>query len=174
MPPFNAQFSTQPALGFQTHATLLERMQPQSLLTRRYPYGLGLGNAASPLPASSLGAISLHSVAASVGTDEKTFLLLAGGGIVAGYLLNNALKAASRGARRTRRKVGKALLGSPERTAGTAVGTIVLVGLAAAGGYWLYRQVQKNKSAAPSRAALPAYYGQGHTPVLRNGHWTRP
>ena len=138
---------------------------------------------ATALPSSALGEWSLESAARSLGTDPKSLLLFAGGGLVAGYLLNDLWRSARRGGRKVGRKLGKAFnkpktVSAP--TKGVSVGSLLLAALAAGGAYYLYREYQAGKldahaaGHAPSRVDKPTAQHVTPLPRLVGGHWQRP
>jgi len=130
---------------------------------------------------TALGEISLKSVAASVGVEPSKLLLLAGGGLLAGYALNSMLRKAGRSARRAQRKTMKAITGASTKSkvgGGFGLG-LVTAGIVVVGGYWLYRQVQNSSQAVnstprtlPARTVAPI--ARKALPAMQNGHWTRP
>ena len=110
-------------------------------------------------PEPALGAITVDSTARWFGTDRKTFLLLAGAGILGGWWLHSLSLAAKRAGRRARRRV-KAL--TPRNK--IALSGVAVAGLAVAAGaaWWYYNQ----PSAAPRRvlAAKPPARAQRQLP----------
>ena len=109
--------------------------------------------------------------------------MFAGGGLVAGYLLNDLWRSARRGGRKVGRKLGKAFnkpktVSAP--TKGVSVGSLLLAALAAGGAYYLYREYQAGKlnahaaGHAPSRVDKPTAQHVTPLPRLVGGHWQRP
>jgi hypothetical protein len=128
----------------------------------------------------TLGAISLKSVAASLGTDTKTLLLLGGGGIFAGYLLNSALTAAGRSARRVSRRVKRSLKPKPVTVMAPSkssfIGTSIALAIVGGAAYYVYQKYRAGAFAHTATPKLlpPAVAARHALPVLQNGHWTRP
>jgi hypothetical protein len=96
----------------------------------------------------SLGAFSLDQIASGLNTDTKTLLLIGGGGILAGYLLNNALQSV----RKTVRGVKSAIKGTKRKASKplfTLHGEVTPIKLAliaaVIGGYWYYKHHEQSQ-----------------------------
>ena len=131
------------------------------------------------VPTKYMGALpgqqSTEQAAHWLGLHSQTVLLL-GGGLVTGWVLNNSWRAANRTAKRTVRRLrgffGKSM---SKPGPGIGLGRIALYAVVIGGGYYLYRRLHDAApvvaAAAPQALATKPAAG---LPKLVNGHWQRP
>ena len=134
------------------------------------------------VPAKYMGALpgqqSTEQAAHWLGLHSQTVLLL-GGGLVTGWVLNNSWRAANRTAKRTGRRLRSFFSGQGKNMSkpgpGISVGRIALYAVVIGGGYYLYRRLHDAApvvtAAAPQALAPKPAAG---LPRLVNGHWQRP
>ena len=133
------------------------------------------GKLVETVPAAhTMGALpgqqSTEQAAHWLGLHSQTVLLL-GGGLVTGWVLNNSWRAANRTAKRTGRRLRGFFSGQGKSMSkpgpGIGLGRIALYAVVIGGGYYLYRRLH---DAAPKALPKPA----AGLPRLVNGHWQSP
>lgn len=87
----------------------------------------------------TLGTVSIDSIAQQLNTSPSSFLLLAGGGILAGFLLNDL----SRSVGKTIRSVKRGAKRKAQAIRQSPVMMIAGVGILGVAGYFIYQQMQK-------------------------------
>ena len=112
-----------------------------------------------------------------LGLHSQTVLLL-GGGLVTGWVLNNSWRAANRTAKRTGRRLRGFFSGQGKSMSkpgpGISVGRIALYAVVIGGGYYLYRRLHDAAPVATAAAPKALPKPAAGLPKLVNGHWQRP